>query len=61
MAHVLKKEPAITIDYLALCDPHTLEPLCDVTSQVVLLGAVRIGFVRLIDNLLVTLPRRSSK
>ena len=61
MAHVLKKEPAITIDYLALCDPHTLEPLCDVTSQVVLLGAVRIGFVRLIDNLLVTPPRRSSK
>ena len=61
MAHVLKKEPAITIDYLALCDPSTLEPLCDVMSRVVLLGAVRIGSVRLIDNLLVTLPRRSSK
>jgi pantoate--beta-alanine ligase len=61
MAHVLKKEPVITIDYLALCDPSTLEPLCDVTSRVVLLGAVRIGSVRLIDNLLVTLPRRSFK
>ncbi|MEQ1680026.1 MAG: pantoate--beta-alanine ligase [Nitrospira sp.] len=61
MAHVLKKEPAITIDYLALCDPSTLEPLSIVTSRVVLLGAVRIGSVRLIDNLLVTLPRRSSK
>ena len=61
MAHVLKKEPAITIDYLAVCSPSTLEPLCVVTSRVVLLGAVRIGSVRLIDNLLVTLPRRSSK
>ncbi len=61
MAHVLKKEPAITIDYLAVCDPSTLEPLSVVTSRVVLLGAVRIGSVRLIDNLLVTLPRRSSK
>ncbi|MFZ3014619.1 MAG: pantoate--beta-alanine ligase [Nitrospira sp.] len=60
MAHVLKKEPAITIDYLALCDPSTLEPLSVVTSRVVLLGAVRIGSVRLIDNLLVNLPRRSS-
>jgi pantoate--beta-alanine ligase len=61
MAHVLKKEPAITIDYLAVCNPSTLEPLSVVTWRVVLLGAVRIGSVRLIDNLLVTLPRRSSK
>jgi pantoate--beta-alanine ligase len=61
MAHVLQKEPAITIDYLAVCNPSTLEPLSVVTSRVVLLGAVRIGSVRLIDNLLVTLPRRSSK
>jgi len=61
MAHVLKKEPTITIDYLAVCNPSTLEPLSVVTPRVVLLGAVRIGSVRLIDNLLVTLPRRSSK
>jgi pantoate--beta-alanine ligase len=61
MIQVVKGEPALTIDYLAVCDPYTLDPLCDATSQVVLLGAVRIGSVRLIDNLLVTLPRRSSK
>ncbi len=61
MVQVVKNEPAMTIDYLAVCDPSTLEPLCDVTSRVVLLGAVRIGSVRLIDNLLVALPRRSSK
>lgn len=60
MARVVKKEPALTIDYLALCDPHTLEPLSAVTSRVVLLGAVRIGSVRLIDNLLASPPRLSS-
>lgn len=59
MTQVLKNEPHMTIDYLAVCDPHTLEPLSAVTSRVVLLGAVRIGSVRLIDNLLATPPRRS--
>lgn len=61
MVQVIATEPAMTIDYLAVCDPSTLEPLCVVASRVVLLGAVRIGSVRLIDNLLVTSPRRSSK
>ncbi|NGZ09873.1 MAG: pantoate--beta-alanine ligase [Nitrospira sp. LK70] len=60
MVQVVKKEPALTIDYLSVCDPYTLEPLPAVRSRVVLLGAVRIGSVRLIDNLLTTPPRRSS-
>ena len=60
MVQVIKGESAMTIDYLAVCDPHRLEPLSAVTSRVVLLGAVRIGSVRLIDNLLVIPPRRSS-
>lgn len=60
MVQIIKGEPAIAIDYLAVCDPITLEPLSTVASRVVLLGAVRIGSVRLIDNLLTTPPRRSS-
>jgi pantoate--beta-alanine ligase len=59
MTQVIKDEPALTIDYLAVCDPSTLEPVSTVASRVVLLGAVRIGSVRLIDNLLATPPRRS--
>lgn len=58
MYQVIKAEPSMTIDYLAVCDPRTLEPLSAVTSRMVLLGAVRLGLVRLIDNLLVTAPRR---
>ncbi|HMS83034.1 MAG TPA: pantoate--beta-alanine ligase [Nitrospira sp.] len=60
MAQVINQESSITIDYLAVCDPRTLEPVSSVTSRVVLLGAIRLGSVRLIDNLLAAVPRRSS-
>ncbi len=60
MVEVIEREPMLTIDYLAVCDPTTLEPCPPAISQVVLLGAVRLGSVRLIDNLLVIAPRRSS-
>lgn len=62
MVRVIRKEPLIAIDYLAVCDPATLEPLHRIDRKTVLLGAVRIGeahtagtirTVRLIDNLLV--------
>jgi len=55
MRGLLVKEPAIHIDYLAVCDPSTLEPLTSIERQAVLLGAIRIGSVRLIDNVLVEL------
>lgn len=58
MVQVIKSEPAMTIDYLGVCDPRTLEPLSAVTSRPVLLGAVRLASVRLIDNVLVAVPRR---
>ena len=53
MRQLLKREPTIHIEYLAVCDPNSLEPLPVVATHVVLLGAVRIGSIRLIDNLLV--------
>lgn len=56
MAQIVKEEPALTVDYLAVCDPRTLEPLSLVTSGAILLGAVRLGSVRLIDNFLITAP-----
>jgi pantoate--beta-alanine ligase len=62
MTTVIGKNPALTIDYLAVCDPLTLEPLSTVSSKAVLLGAVRLGSVRLIDNLIVTAsPNRSQR
>jgi pantoate--beta-alanine ligase len=53
MRKVVETEPMARLDYLAVCDPDTLEPLKRIRGQAVLLGAVRIGRIRLIDNLLV--------
>ncbi|WP_455241870.1 pantoate--beta-alanine ligase [Petrachloros mirabilis] len=61
MRTVLAGEPSITIDYLAVCDPLTLEPLKTVDRKAVLLGAIRIGSVRLIDNVLATRGTESKR
>ena len=58
MTQVLRRESAATVDYLAVCDPSTLMPLESVSDRAVLLGAVRIGNVRLIDNILVKRPAK---
>jgi pantoate--beta-alanine ligase len=52
MRKILGGEPAVHIDYLAVCDPRTLEPLERTGRQAVILGAIRLGSVRLIDNVL---------
>ncbi|HET9534676.1 MAG TPA: pantoate--beta-alanine ligase, partial [Mesorhizobium sp.] len=52
MRNVVGAQPAIRIDYLAICDPDTLEPLDRIDRQAVILGAIRLGSVRLIDNVL---------
>lgn len=54
MRTVLSAEPEARLDYLAVCGPDTLEPLTQIRDRAVLLGAIRIGKIRLIDNLLVT-------
>ncbi|MDQ6734427.1 MAG: pantoate--beta-alanine ligase [Nitrospirota bacterium] len=49
----LAEEPLVHVEYMSVCDPDSLEPLTRMTGKVVLLGAIRLGLVRLIDNLLV--------
>src|SRR5262245_511760 len=51
----------IRVEYLAVCDQDSLEPLSVVADRAVLLGAVRIGSIRLIDNLLVKTPVNKSR
>jgi len=50
---LVRSEPLARIDYAALCDPESLEPIERIEKKGVLLLAVRIGTVRLIDNLLI--------
>lgn len=48
----INKEPLADIDYVSLTDPDTLEDLVEISSGALLALAVRIGKIRLIDNLL---------
>ena len=56
MRQHVQKDSAIKIDYLKVCHSETLDPCQKVCGQVVILGAVRLGKVRLLDNLLVKAP-----
>jgi len=46
----IRSVPLAAVDYVAVCDPHTLEPLTRISGRAVALVAVRFGAVRLIDN-----------
>ncbi|MGH7181486.1 MAG: pantoate--beta-alanine ligase [Nitrospiraceae bacterium] len=53
MRETIEQAPTIHVEYLAVCDQDSLEPLSVVTDCAVLLGTVQIGTIRLIDSLLV--------
>jgi pantoate--beta-alanine ligase len=61
MRQTFEQAPTIQVEYLAVCDQNSLEPLSVVADRAVLLGAVRIGAIRLIDNLSVQIPARKSR
>lgn len=46
----IRSAPLAAVDYVAVCDPDTLEPLLCLPGRAVALVAVRFGAVRLIDN-----------
>ncbi|HQR15198.1 MAG TPA: pantoate--beta-alanine ligase, partial [Nitrospira sp.] len=50
---------SVTPEYLAVCDPSTLEPLPTIRRHAILLGAIRLGTVRLLDNMPVVIKRTS--
>jgi len=58
MRKTVEQEPSARVEYLALCDPVTLEPLERIDRRALLLGAIKIGSIRLIDNVLVTASNR---
>ena len=59
MNRVCGKHSGIRVDYLAACDAQTLDPVTRAKGRVVLLGAIRIGKIRLIDNVLVKVSENS--
>lgn len=55
MVNLLEPDSLITIDYVAVCDPETLQELEQIENRVLLALACRIGKARLIDNLVIEL------
>jgi len=53
MEHLLKTEPMAKIEYISVVDPESLEEVDEIKASVVLALAVKIGRVRLIDNMIV--------
>jgi len=49
---VIAEEPAARLDYFAIVDPDSLEPVSDLSRGALVAVAVFIGTTRLIDNLL---------
>ena len=56
MAAVIAAEPLAVLDYVAVVDARTLGPVDLLTGDLRLLGAVRFGNARLLDNLGVSTP-----
>jgi pantoate--beta-alanine ligase len=61
MKEVVQSEPRVTLDYLAIANPLTLEPVESAVAGSVALIAARVGPVRLIDNLILGPPGANSE
>ena len=53
LAQIFAKIPTCKIDYIAVADPETLEPMKRIRRPALLAVAVRIGKTRLIDNIII--------
>jgi pantoate--beta-alanine ligase len=51
---VIAEEPAARLDYFAVVDPNTLDPVADITRSALVAVAAYFGTTRLIDNILLT-------
>jgi pantoate--beta-alanine ligase len=47
---LLAEEPKLAVDYLAIVDPETLEPVAEILPGARAIAAVRAGATRLLDN-----------
>ncbi len=59
MRKILRSVKGIHMEYLVICHATSLEPVKIAKGNLVLLGAIRLGDVRLIDNMLVKSPKKS--
>lgn len=58
MLDLLNSTPGVTIDYVTIADPETLEEILSPQPEMIALVAAHVGSTRLIDNLPIRLPVR---
>jgi len=51
---LVNSQPGADIDYINICDPETLDDISVIDRPAILALAVRIGEVRLIDNMIIS-------
>jgi pantoate--beta-alanine ligase len=61
VSNLIHAHPHTKIDYVALCDPETLEAVSRIDGETLMALAVYVGSTRLIDNTVLTLDRSSPK
>ena len=54
---IVQNGAGVSVDYLSIVDPETLEPVTEPRGRVMIAGAIRVGATRLIDNILLDAPR----
>jgi pantoate--beta-alanine ligase len=52
VAGIIEEQKLATIDYVKICDAHTLEDIEEIKSEAIIALAVKIGKTRLIDNII---------
>ncbi|MBN1255709.1 MAG: pantoate--beta-alanine ligase [Deltaproteobacteria bacterium] len=49
---IIKEQKSATIDYVKICDVHTLEDIEEIKGEAIIALAVKIGKTRLLDNII---------
>jgi pantoate--beta-alanine ligase len=49
---LIKSHPETTVDYIAVCNPETLDDVKTIEGPVLMALAVKVGATRLIDNMI---------
>jgi pantoate--beta-alanine ligase len=57
---VIAEESGVRLDYFAIVDPGTLEPVADVSRGALVAVAAYVGSTRLIDNILTTINSQAT-
>ena len=57
---VIAGEPGVRLDYFAIVDPDTLDPVADVSRCALVAMAAYVGSTRLIDNILTTINSQAT-